>query len=82
MPVRDTVPAGAPSWIDLATHDQAVSTAFYTRLLGWECEQPDPELGGYANFRMGGERVAGCGPAMAGLHPGCLSGHRGRREQL
>lgn len=67
MPVRDTVPVGAPIWIDLATHDQAASRAFYTELLGWECEEPDSELGGYANFTKGGERVAGCVPAMPGM---------------
>ncbi len=66
MPIRDSVPAGAPIWIDLATHDQAASRASYTDLLGWECEEPDPELGGYANFCKGGERVAGCVPAMPG----------------
>ena len=67
MPVRDSVPVGAPIWIDLATHDQAASRAFYTDLLGWECEEPDPELGGYANFSKGDERVAGCVPAMPGM---------------
>lgn len=67
MPTRDTVPAGAPNWIDLATNDQTASIAFYTALLGWQCEQPDPEMGGYANFSLGGERVAGCVPAMPGM---------------
>lgn len=67
MPVRDTVPAGAPTWIDLATSDQTASIAFYTALLGWECEKPNPELGGYTNFTLAGERVAGCVPAMPGM---------------
>ncbi len=67
MPVRDTVPVGAPIWIDLATSDQAASIAFYTGLLGWECEEPDPELGGYANFTLAGERTAGCVPTMEGM---------------
>ncbi len=66
MPVRDTVPFGAPVWIDLSSSDQAASITFYTALLGWECEQPDPELGGYANFTLQGERVAGCVPAVGG----------------
>lgn len=66
MPVRNTVPAGAPSWIDLSTSDQAASIAFYTALMGWECGDPNPELGGYASFTLGGERVAGCVPAMGG----------------
>lgn len=59
-----TVPVGAPIWIDLATSDQARSIAFYGALLDWRCEEPDPALGGYANFTKDGNRVAGCVPAM------------------
>ena len=66
MPVRTAVPEGAPIWIDLSTSDQPVSRAFYTALFGWDAEDPDPELGGYLNFSVGGERVAGCVPAMPG----------------
>jgi len=32
---------------------------FYSGLLGWECEDPSPEFGGYANFTLDGVRVAG-----------------------
>ena len=66
MPTRESVPAGAPIWIDLTTSDQPASRAFYAELLGWESEEPDPELGGYLNFSRGGERVAGCVPTMPG----------------
>lgn len=64
MPTRTSAPAGAPSWIDLSTSDQAASRTFYDALFGWESEEPDPELGGYLNFTHHGERVAGCVPAM------------------
>lgn len=66
MPTRTHVPAGAPVWIDLATSDQPASRAFYRELFGWEAEEPDPDLGGYLNFSRGGERVAGCVPALPG----------------
>lgn len=66
MTVRTQVPEGAPIWIDLTTSDQGASRTFYTALFGWDAEDPDPELGGYLNFSVGGERVAGCVPAMPG----------------
>lgn len=61
-----TIPSGAPVWIDLASSDLAASRTFYSTLLGWESDEPDPELGGYLNFTHHGERVAGCMPAMPG----------------
>ncbi len=66
MTTRTHVPAGAPIWMDLSTSDQDASRAFYTRLLGWQAEEPDPEFGGYLNFTLGGERVAGCLPGTPG----------------
>ena len=69
MTVRTAVPVGAPIWIDLSTSDQPVSRAFYTALLGWDAEEPDLELGGYLNFSLDGERVAGCVPAMPEAPP-------------
>ena len=66
MTTRDAVADGAPIWIDLATTDVAASRAFYGGLLGWGSEEPDPELGGYLNFLLDGQRVAGCMPAMPG----------------
>ncbi len=68
MTTRTAVPDGAPIWIDLSTSDVAASRSFYGALLGWESEEPDPELGGYLNFRADGERVAGC---MAGMPGAC-----------
>lgn len=66
MTVRTHVPDSAPIWIDLSTSDQPASRAFYSSLFGWDAEEPDPELGGYLNFSVAGERVAGCVPAMPG----------------
>jgi predicted enzyme related to lactoylglutathione lyase len=59
MSVRDHAPMGAPIWIDLMTSDTDGARAFYGQLLGWECEDPNPEFGGYANFTLDGKPVAG-----------------------
>lgn len=64
MPSRDTAPTGAPCWIDLSTSDTDRAVAFYTQLFGWEAEDPNPEFGGYMNFTLRGERIAGCMAAM------------------
>jgi predicted enzyme related to lactoylglutathione lyase len=32
---------------------------FYGQVFGWDCEDPNPEFGGYANFTRDGERIAG-----------------------
>ncbi|KXP01453.1 VOC family protein [Tsukamurella pseudospumae] len=54
-----TAPVGAPVWIDLMTHDVDAAAAFYRAVFGWEAEPPNPEFGGYRNFRVNGNRVAG-----------------------
>jgi predicted enzyme related to lactoylglutathione lyase len=59
MPTRDRTPLGAPTWIDLMSADTDRSRAFYGELFGWECEEGNPEFGGYANFTKDGVRVAG-----------------------
>jgi len=59
MPAHDRSPNGAPCWVELFTSDPDSAKAFYGGLLGWDAEEPDPELGGYANFTSGGVRVAG-----------------------
>jgi predicted enzyme related to lactoylglutathione lyase len=71
MPTRDTAPIGAPCWVELSTSNAEASKAFYTKLLGWEAEDPNADFGGYFNFTKGGVRIAGCmtsepgGPAPA-----------------
>jgi predicted enzyme related to lactoylglutathione lyase len=59
MTIRDTVPAGAPCWVDLMSSDVAKSKAFYGELLGWTADEPNAEFGGYTSFRKDGEQVAG-----------------------
>jgi predicted enzyme related to lactoylglutathione lyase len=60
MPVRETAPTGAPTWVDLMTSDVAASRAFYCDLFGWTAEEPAEEFGGYFSFRKDGVRMAGC----------------------
>ena len=68
MTIRDNVPAGAPCWVDLMSSDVEKSKAFYGELFGWVADEPNPEFGGYTNFRKDGEQVAGLMAAQeAGL---------------
>lgn len=63
MPLRDTYPAGMPSWVDLGTTDPVAAHSFYGELFGWTVDVDErPEAGGYAQFRRNGHPVAGCGP--------------------
>jgi predicted enzyme related to lactoylglutathione lyase len=66
MPVRETVPPGAPIWVDLSSSDTDRSRAFYGGLFGWTADEPNPDFGGYANFRLGDDHVAGLMGAMPG----------------
>jgi len=58
---------GAPCWVDLTTSDPARARDFYTALFGWTAEDPDPQHGGYFNFRKDGIRVAGCMGKVPGM---------------
>jgi len=54
-----------PGWVDLSSADAAASREFYGALFGWDIEvNPDPQYGGYALARIGGNDVAGIGPKM------------------
>ncbi|MEO6318043.1 MAG: VOC family protein [Acidimicrobiales bacterium] len=59
MTIRQSVPTGAPCWVDLMSSDTDKSRAFYGELFGWTAEAPNEEFGGYANFSKGDDRVAG-----------------------
>ena len=59
MPTVDTIPTGAPCWVDLFTSDPDKSVAFYSQLLGWSHEDAGEEFGHYINFSRGAARVAG-----------------------
>jgi predicted enzyme related to lactoylglutathione lyase len=59
MPQRESVPEGAPCWIDLWTSDVESSRNFYAELFGWEAQEPSEEFGGYFMFTRDGVPVAG-----------------------
>ncbi len=59
MPHRDRPPTGAPCWVDLLSSDVPATIRFYGELLGWTADDPNPEFGGYVNFRHDGQWVAG-----------------------
>jgi len=59
VPTRDRAPVGAPTWFDLMSADTDRARAFYGELFGWECQDPNPDFGGYANFTKDGVMVAG-----------------------
>lgn len=69
MPTRETAPTGAPCWVDLMTSDVERARTFYGDLFGWTSDEPNPEFGGYFNFRKDGVLVAGGSPAMAEAGP-------------
>lgn len=60
MPRIDSVPAGAPCWVELFTSDIDKSREFYGELFGWALQEAGPGYGGYANFLKDGVLVAGC----------------------
>ncbi|HOT81322.1 MAG TPA: VOC family protein [Microthrixaceae bacterium] len=66
MTIRQQPAAGVPIWIDLMTSDRDASVAFYTELFGWTSDEPNPDFGGYSNFRLHGEEVAGLMTAEPG----------------
>ncbi len=58
MPTRDPARKGTPCWFDLSTSDPDRSRAFYGELFGWTSEVAE-EFGGYINFQLDGQGVAG-----------------------
>ena len=59
-----------PAWVDLGTSDAAAARAFYAKLFGWKIEvNEDPQYGGYALARIGGQDAAGIGPLMSPDQP-------------
>lgn len=56
-----------PAWIDLATTDAGAARDFYSKLFGWDLEvSEDPQYGGYATAKVGGQSAAGIGPKQEG----------------
>ena len=63
MPQTMTSLNNRPAWVDLATSDPEASRDFYSELFDWEMDvSDDPQYGGYATARVGGESAAGIGP--------------------
>lgn len=60
MPTPTSFPVGAPIWIDLFSSDTDRAIAFYGELFGWTAELQGPDFGGYINFSLDGQLVAGC----------------------
>jgi predicted enzyme related to lactoylglutathione lyase len=55
-----------PAWIELSSADPAASREFYARLFGWDVQvSPDPQYGGYALAKLGGNDIAGIGPKQS-----------------
>jgi predicted enzyme related to lactoylglutathione lyase len=76
-----TATANKIRWIDLATNDAAGSRDFYGTLFGWDIEvNPDPQYGGYGLARVGGQDVAGIGPAMSPDQPSAWSVYVGSND--
>lgn len=66
-----TAPMGAPVWIDLMSHDVDAAVEFYRSVFGWEADPGAEEFGGYRNFRVNGNLVAGLmGATDGGEGPG------------
>ena len=58
-----TATLNKPAWVELSSPDAAASRDFYARLFGWQIEvSPDPQYGGYAMAKIGGDDAAGIGP--------------------
>lgn len=56
------LPAGEPTWYDLATPDLTVATAFYKEVFGWTYVNTGPDFGNYHFAQSDGRNVAGIGP--------------------
>jgi len=69
-----TATLNKPSWVDLSTSDATGAVAFYSKLFGWDIEvNPDPQYGGYAIAKIGGQDAAGMGPAQSPDQPSAWS---------
>jgi hypothetical protein len=62
--------ANKPAWVDLSSTDAAGSRDFYAKLFGWDIQvNPDPQYGGYALAKIGGQDVAGIGGTQSPEQP-------------
>jgi predicted enzyme related to lactoylglutathione lyase len=56
-----TTKVGAPCWLDIGSPDIPVTSAFYSKVLGWEFESAGPDMGGYGTFKADGKTVGAVG---------------------
>lgn len=59
MPKVDSIPMGAPNWMDLSTSDPERAKTFYGELFGWDAVDTGEEYGHYIYLSKGGADVAG-----------------------
>ncbi len=59
MPRVESIPMGAPCWMDLSTSDPDRASAFYGGLFGWNVEDSGEEYGHYINLSKGEAGIAG-----------------------
>jgi len=64
MATMTSFPPGTPSYVDIGSPDVDATASFYSALFGWAVEDLGPEAGGYRMARIGGDDVAGIGPAQ------------------
>jgi predicted enzyme related to lactoylglutathione lyase len=63
MPVMKDYSHGVPSWVDLATSDNAAALAFYSQLFDWTSEDMGEESGHYTITSKNGHQVAAISPS-------------------
>ena len=69
-----TATLNRPAWVDLSTTDPAAARDFYAKVFGWNIEvNPDPQYGGYALAKIGGQDAAGIGGTQSPDQPAAWS---------
>ena len=69
------------AWVDLSAKDPAAAREFYTKVFGWSIEvNPDPQYGGYALAKLGGNDAAGIGGTQSPDQPSAWSVYIGTED--
>ncbi len=69
MPIRDSIIAGAPTWVDLGTSNLEGARDFYGRIFGWTCQDTGEEFGHYQNCLKDGSMIAGMNKSDGSMGP-------------
>lgn len=70
MPKVESIPMGAPCWMDLSTSDPDRASAFYGELFGWNAVDEGEEYGHYVSLKKRDAEIAGMmkkGDEMQGM---------------